>query len=434
MPTQTKCFTFYSYKGGSGRSTTAVNTVRHLIDTMNASPEHPILIIDADLESAGLTYFFQCQNAFTHLFMESIHTTKIFNQASSSLDEVGANILFSGCGSSRETDVNQRWLLSSDLTLITKMAVWAPEGTKFEDVMAGVWLERNELSILKEIVNACYEARFNGQVDDIAYRYEDDLMILAEALSRTHRDPTLSLKEKTTQKIRAIRKLLPATRFADVSSSFHCEEGTVRFLGADVRFKGEQTTRNESTKMAIKRLIRMCEKKNYAAIIFDSGAGTQSSAEAFHKTSDILVYCMRPTRQFRYGTEMQLMNHKKILEKLREDKLNKGRNREYKPVILLPTAVPRAEAYNSVSPEIEKLCREAFLEIQDDARLHDTVVNADFCTRENALPEVELFKWEERILLDRDQLNEPDQKQAFDTYRRLAEKMTELVSDTEEAE
>ena len=73
----TACYTFYSYKGGSGRTTTLLNTTKHLIDELGANAEKPILLVDADLESAGLTYFFNAQEKFTDLFPKSIHTCKI---------------------------------------------------------------------------------------------------------------------------------------------------------------------------------------------------------------------------------------------------------------------------------------------------------------------------------------------------------------------
>ena len=90
----TKCYTFYSYKGGSGRSTTAVNTVKHLIGELGANKDHPILIVDADLESAGLTYFFGCEYKFTDWFTDSIHTTKLFTKTSSVLSGENADLIF----------------------------------------------------------------------------------------------------------------------------------------------------------------------------------------------------------------------------------------------------------------------------------------------------------------------------------------------------
>ncbi len=46
---------FYSYKGGSGRTTTTLNTVFYLIRELRPTPSKPIIIIDADTESYGMS-------------------------------------------------------------------------------------------------------------------------------------------------------------------------------------------------------------------------------------------------------------------------------------------------------------------------------------------------------------------------------------------
>lgn len=46
---------FFSYKGGSGRTTTLYNTLPFLAEKLNASAEHPIVIFDMDYRSAGIT-------------------------------------------------------------------------------------------------------------------------------------------------------------------------------------------------------------------------------------------------------------------------------------------------------------------------------------------------------------------------------------------
>lgn len=46
---------FFSYKGGSGRTTTLYNTLPFLAEELNASAEHPIVIFDMDYRSAGIT-------------------------------------------------------------------------------------------------------------------------------------------------------------------------------------------------------------------------------------------------------------------------------------------------------------------------------------------------------------------------------------------
>jgi cellulose biosynthesis protein BcsQ len=48
--------TFFSYKGGAGRSSTALNTLPYLVDVLGADKNSPILLLDMDLDSAGMTY------------------------------------------------------------------------------------------------------------------------------------------------------------------------------------------------------------------------------------------------------------------------------------------------------------------------------------------------------------------------------------------
>ncbi len=51
-----KTITFYSYKGGAGRSSTTLNTLPYLVKSLKASANAPILVLDMDLDSAGMTY------------------------------------------------------------------------------------------------------------------------------------------------------------------------------------------------------------------------------------------------------------------------------------------------------------------------------------------------------------------------------------------
>lgn len=46
---------FFSYKGGSGRTTTLFNTLPFLAEKLNANADHPIVIFDMDYRSAGIT-------------------------------------------------------------------------------------------------------------------------------------------------------------------------------------------------------------------------------------------------------------------------------------------------------------------------------------------------------------------------------------------
>lgn len=47
---------YFSYKGGSGRSSLAYNTIPFLVKELNASSKHPIIVVDLDVDSAGLSY------------------------------------------------------------------------------------------------------------------------------------------------------------------------------------------------------------------------------------------------------------------------------------------------------------------------------------------------------------------------------------------
>ena len=47
---------FFSYKGGSGRSSTLVNIIPFLVKELKADSSHPIILMDMDIDSTGLTY------------------------------------------------------------------------------------------------------------------------------------------------------------------------------------------------------------------------------------------------------------------------------------------------------------------------------------------------------------------------------------------
>lgn len=49
---------FFSYKGGSGRSSLIYNTLPFLARELGATPERPIVVFDMDIDSMGLTYLF----------------------------------------------------------------------------------------------------------------------------------------------------------------------------------------------------------------------------------------------------------------------------------------------------------------------------------------------------------------------------------------
>lgn len=53
-----KYISCFSYKGGAGRSTLAMNVVPFLAEMLGATEETPFVLVDMDIDSCGLTYLF----------------------------------------------------------------------------------------------------------------------------------------------------------------------------------------------------------------------------------------------------------------------------------------------------------------------------------------------------------------------------------------
>lgn len=65
MSTDPRLVSLYSFKGGAGRTVCTANLVGMLAKEVNATPDHPLLLMDMDLDSAGLT-----------IFLDQFHTFK----------------------------------------------------------------------------------------------------------------------------------------------------------------------------------------------------------------------------------------------------------------------------------------------------------------------------------------------------------------------
>ena len=71
--TDGQIITFYSYKGGTGRSMALAN-VGYLLATQERSDGKGVLMIDWDLEAPGLHRFFQ--DSFTQCLKRRRHTSE----------------------------------------------------------------------------------------------------------------------------------------------------------------------------------------------------------------------------------------------------------------------------------------------------------------------------------------------------------------------
>lgn len=435
--TRAKCYTFYSYKGGSGRTTTAINTIKHLVEYLGATAEKPVLLIDADLESAGLTYFLDCDKKFSSMFDESVHTNKIFGSEDSFVcDNISGRRLF-GIANEVTSEIPEE-------TLFQMSKIYGNENESVVgEVLRGLKLAHPMLGMLQKIVAAVYymdqpnggESKNREIYFKICSVYnKSDINDLIRNLIKANAESVFD-RERREKKLVLFQEFLPAVGFVDVSEYFGCEPGVVKFLGVDVRYEEEQVLRNGREEV-IQSFLRECGDKKYSAVVFDCGAGVQSSAHILHSVSDVLVYCLRPAVQFLKGTTQQLDRYKKRLSDLCSLK-DEGK----KNVILLPTAVPISDESNVFgSYRIGK--------IKARALAYD-FTDTTFCTTETCLNEVELFKWNECVLgvnmpysaIEKETTSEAvfnqlkkytdienmpyDAKKAYDTYNLLAKKLIE---------
>ncbi len=433
----TKCYTFYSYKGGSGRSTTAMNTVQHLISELGASPERPILVVDADLESAGLTFFFGLNKRISNI---AVSTTQLLSGG----NDVECRKAF-GYGN----DAKKLALLPGDVTSLVKKLDELTSSSNYE-YLSDVEVTPTEKKLLKAILQAAVDYE-SISADPLGIERESAeklinlfppsrLFAKLQELSQSD----VSGEQRRLAQRKVIKEFLPEYTFSDLSEFYQCEPGTVRFLGVDVNSDETKVQMNSSASLydpeeignGPSLLVKVCKEMGCAAVVFDCGAGTQSSAHALHSVSDVIVYCMRPTMQFALGTQTNLYKYRSVLEESCEDKPC-----GQKPVIVLPTAVPKNAANNP-------LCAESFKKLHSIVGNDDLSVLIDsyFCSPDRALGEVDLFKWREMILgtplrekdcqglskearevLAKYEKYNPsmpnDARQAYQTYKELAKRL-----------
>ena len=363
-----RTFSFYSYKGGSGRTTTLLNTVRFLVDELGATPEKPILLVDADLESAGMTFYFNRNNKM--LFSGNLSAYRLFEESQILDDPISRDIVFG--------------IKRPDNLVVCSKSEIANDIKDFDKNSNGV-------DFLYEL---CREVALPGKYIDVLgmvlkqanSKKDDPWNKRLREMARKMRDGEMNNEEKAA----FIISYMPAITFQDVSNHFCSDKripaNTVRFLGTNLSAESHVARRMIENK--ISKFIKLCDKKyNYSAVIFDCGSGTQSSADIMHGLSDVIVYCMRPTIQFILGTYNNLDNYRGRLT-------DNQTNESLKKVILLPNAVPAV-----VTEDVEyPFSKESFSKIRKIAKDYSDFVDGEFCSDETCLHEVPIFKWREMIL------------------------------------
>lgn len=290
----TKCVTFFSYKGGSGRTSTALNTLPYFAKALYADKDSPILLLDMDLDSAGMTYLLDMADDFQK---------------------------------------------------------------------------------------------------DGAYDVKDFLTGTPFSLDRA-----ASIREQSFGK-----KLLPVGKKLGLE-----DDEAVRFLGVNDTKVIDNSDLGEVDSV-FNRLDIFCRDNAVRAVVLDSSTGTQPSAWASVEAANLVVMCLRATRQFRIGT----FNYLNLLKK---KSLNKK-------ILLLPTVVPEVDMEIESKNQRETAVDDILGRIKNDELKN---INTNFVAMGTlGINEVERFKWLEGVLykIGQEQMNSfrDDEKKAAERYKRLAQ-------------
>lgn len=288
--------TFFSYKGGAGRSTTCLNTLPFLAEETGAGTKAPILILDMDIESAGMTYLLKMQDEFKGKF-----------------------------------DVKE---------LIRGDENW-PQNSVGDNI-----------------------------TDHPLYKY-----------------------------------------FKPVGHRLGLDnDSAVMFLGVDDSSNAVDRAVIDGAREAVLTKFRhFCINNKVKVAVFDSAAGDQFSARLAVEIADKLVFCMRPTMQFRVGT----FNY------LRRMSMRVGNFGEDLDIILLPTVVPPDTAIDGIM-QLNSAAEDIIKRIETLGNLR---ICKTFTAEDNfGINEIARFKWQEGILysLQRSKALTDDEAKALKRYKNLA--------------
>ena len=285
---------FFSYKGGAGRTSLLFNTLPFLAEKLNATEKEPIIVLDLDLDSKGLSYLVD-----------------------------------------KASGINAVQVLRGD--------------------------------------NA------------IGFRY----------LGGIKDHPLFS-------------KLVPIGAAVGLEPSL---DKSILFVSAHAKEGAENLSENgnyDAQNLSLSALHRICRNCNCKAIVMDTPAGNQISAECALSISQKIVMTMRITQQFRKGTE----------EFLRE-KAVEFAGKEY---IIVPNAVPKTEGtdfdMDIIMSNISKFTTNA---LGESGKLNLTMLK----NGHTGINEINMFKFTEASL-KKESLSRSlnaDEASAVEMYKLLAEEL-----------
>lgn len=290
-----KYISCFSYKGGAGRSTLSINVVPFLAELLNATTEKPLVLVDMDIDSCGLTYLF------------GLHKDR--------------RIL---------SDSVQGWLHPK----YSQMPI----------------------------------------VDDEEFETAEDHTMF--------------------------KRLYP------VGSYFGFEDRAILCLPANPGVTlGNESNYDAAQSNYVNEFKRMC-KFFACGVLFDSAVGNQLTANWSNRCANYILCCMRPTEQFRDGTNRFFDDY---------DQKAHG-----KKIIIIPNVVPTDALVvgDRRYPEYAKAC---ILENFSDnvLRKNNTYYLNLLEGDKFGVPKIDRFMWQEGVLKLSSELT-PLEKNALDRYREIA--------------
>lgn len=287
----------FSYKGGAGRSTLALNVIPYLADILHASPEHPLILVDMDVDSCGITYFLNLEDY-------------------KDIDRFSVQALFGTMGAIPRDDT----------------ADTVQEHTLFRHLCkVGEWFNYPAEAIL------CLPAEPGGSL------------------------------------------------------------GTSNYDGRPQK---------------VLDFIEECNDYECCGVLFDSAVGDQLTAIWSNQIADTIMCCMRPTKQFREGTQ-------RFFDKF-DERIARG-----KKIIVIPNVVPTESLDIEDSDGVKAYPAYAKSEIirsfSDNVDRGSNDYNLDMLKGDLfGVPKIDRFMWQEGILRSSSKLTETE-RFALSCYQKIAE-------------
>ncbi len=220
---------------------------------------------------------------------------------------------------------------------------------------------------------------------------------------------------------RAVRRPYPGIKehpdlgkLCPVGNAFGCEDNDSILLlpaMADMKIEdnsGSNYNSQKSLDLIMQSFTNCCKSMGVSGVFFDSAVGDQLTAKVSNALANVIICCMRPTKQFRDGT-VDYFNKNM-------DSMNYG-----KDIVVVPNVVPTYPMTinnRSYPDEAIRQINNAFKPFLENTGSHnfhlDMLDPAEF-----GVPTLRRFMWREDILRNIDTLTD-EERLVFERYKKLA--------------